>query len=187
MANKAVPKWKRYREIKKRVHAHVSCKNSDRSFHRIDEDLPSDSSDNELASQVLHEESEAKFNSTNITQNSPSLNFQDEVCQETSFSQEGNVEATGTNTDNSSISWQNTFDNAEEIWSDNSVHENVSSSEPETVENDEIDNLTLKLAKWVTTFGITHSAVNDLLCILRPFHDFFTKRCENTFENLKKI
>ncbi len=68
MANKAVPKWKRYREIKKRVNAHVSCIkntlsiNSERSFHKIDVD----------ASQVVQEESEANIHSPNITQNSPS-------------------------------------------------------------------------------------------------------------------
>ena len=69
--------------------------------------------------------------------------------------------------------WQQEVENAEETLLDGNLH--VSSSESETDGSDENENLALNLATWATKFGVSHSAVNELLCILRPFHGFLPK------------
>ena len=99
-----------------------------------------------------------------------SQNLQNEVGTESNISAEVSFEA---NDGEIYCNWQHTVENAEEILFDSSLHVSSSESENEQVEeSDESTGLALGLATSATKFGVSHSAVKELLCILRPFHSF---------------
>ena len=172
MANKAVPKWKRYRELQKRVNEHVGICNTDQCQGDEDLSLSSDGSDSELAENNLYVESSASFHGPNILQETASQNCEDTAGAENSFSAEAMFEVHANDVSEIDENWQQAVENAEEtLLDDGNLH--VSSSESETDGSDENENLALNFATWATKFGVSHSAVNELLCILRPFHGFY--------------
>ena len=134
MAHKGVPKWKQYRELRKRVNKHVDICNSEQ--RQGDEDLfmssESDGSDNEMAGIDAYGlgEPSASSGRANVMNN----------CEDT---------ATCTfeidNVTDIDDSWQQTFLTVSDTELDDN-HLYVSSSESETDGSDETENLALSLA-----------------------------------------
>ena len=179
MANKAVPKWKRYRELQKGVNEHVlGICNTEQCQGDEGLSLSSDGRDSELAENNLYVESSASFHGPNILQDF-SIS---ELWVYSSFSAAAMFEVHTNDVSEIDDNWQQAVENAEETLLDGNLH--VSSSESETDGSDENENLALNLATWATKFGVSHSAVNELLCILRQFHGFFYQKMQEFFWKL---
>ena len=151
MANESVPKWKRYRDLKRRVNDHVFSVNKTCSLLYTNhaqcqrEDVSFSSDKNDLLHEALKQDSDTLGCDGNTDDNFSTDSIITENCE-------------------INYSWSHIFQDAEHIFSENSPP--VSSSESETDETDESDNLALNLAAWVNKFGVSHSAVNELLYIL---------------------
>ena len=176
MAHKGIPKWKQYRELRKRVNEHVSICNTEQC--QGDEDLSlsseSDGNDNEMAGTGLYGEPSASVGCASVMQ---------EIAQ---YSCEDTATSTFEINDVIDIDdgWQRTIENV----SDSELDERnnlVSSSESETDGSDETENLVFSLATWVTKFGVSHSAVNELLRILQPIHLFLPKDARTLLKTVK--
>lgn len=175
MAN-TIPKWKKYRELRKRVNEHVAAVSSAIS------NIEHCQSDDDLTENMLAESSSS--------QNAEWQEAASETCRnhvtfttvdiENHNSEISDISCSGEVNGSSEIdfNWQQLGGTAEEILSDR----NLSSSESET---DESDDLALRLATWVTKFGVSHSAVNELLHILSPFHVCLPKDARTLLKTVK--
>ena len=164
--------------VEKRVNEHVlsmsnTVGNTNQRQRGEHLSLSLDEGVNDPLGNDLHVGFSASFHGPSISQEVheiASQNLQNGVGTESNISAEVSFEA---NDGEIYCNWQHTVENAEEILFDSSLHVSSSESENEQVEeSDESTGLALGLATSATKFGVSHSAVKELLCILRPFHSF---------------
>lgn len=181
---KPVSYWQKYRKIRKEVRNHVFAVHqiaSDSTAIQT-EDLEESTSDSDKE----HSAGDLSYNSSSFIENQTQQLSEENppTFQETELSHCKPADITDTNTCNPSFNAeeQQTYFIANDEIHDEPILTSDSGSE---LDLEDESALALLLADWAKKFGTSHTAINDLLRILRPYHSSLPKDARTLLKTVK--